>query len=147
MKAKNRWANILKNLLNQKSNNFTLRLKLPCFRRHGTCRLQFQTYPLKYAPKQFLQLICQTVDSRIFSKVLQNLWNFTTVLFQPLTALLSEAVGFSMYSHFFTIFWQWMGRVKANLFQRGYFCKSEYPLFCHFLGNFHVNFCCSMNYV
>ena len=26
--------------------------------------------------------------------------------------------------------------LKANLFQRGYFCKSEYPLFCQFWGNF-----------
>ena len=26
--------------------------------------------------------------------------------------------------------------VKANLFQKGYFCKSEYPLFCQLWGNF-----------
>ena len=26
--------------------------------------------------------------------------------------------------------------LKANLFQKGYFLKSEYPLFCKFLGKF-----------
>ena len=25
-------------------------------------------------------------------------------------------------------------KVKANLFQKGYYCKSEYPLFCQFFG-------------
>ena len=30
--------------------------------------------------------------------------------------------------------------VKANLFQKGYFRKSEYPLFCQFLGEFLSKF-------
>ena len=31
-------------------------------------------------------------------------------------------------------------KVKANLFQKGYFCKSEYPLFCQFWGEFLSKF-------